>query len=106
MSKVTLYTLAGCKNCEQLKAILEDIYLEYKEVICTNSSNDSECERVESAIGCDTYPVAVVEKDTKLYINYCGSGNDLMVKKRLSSGAETVTVMNTLQMVELILKNK
>jgi len=117
-TKLTLYTLSGCKKCQHLKELLLHEQLSYDEILCDNDSNSVKCDNIEIDVDCNFYPMAVlskkIEKDKggyfvyaeeKLVIHYCTKYDDLLIKRKINNECLAMCVHTNADMVELIKKN-
>lgn len=117
-SKITAYTLSGCKNCENLKAVLAQENIRYQEVVCSDRSNDATCDNIESIVNCQMYPIVKITKkverdaggyhvykDSHTIVHYCRTYDDANTKKKLGDDYSSICVYSTTELVETILKN-
>jgi len=118
-NKITLYTLAGCKNCENVRTALSNEGIAFSEVVCSDRSNDAPCDNIERIVDCQLYPIVkitnkvekdsggfFVYKDSHLIIHYCRTYDDTNTKKKLGDDYSSICVHSSLEMINTIIKNK
>ena len=118
-TKLTLYTLSGCKKCLHLKELLDVEQIAYDEVLCDNNNNSIKCDNLEIEVDCNFYPMAIltkkIEKDKggyfvyaeeRLVIHYCTRYDELLIKIKINNDYLAMRVHTNADMVELIKKNR
>lgn len=118
-TKLTLYTLDGCKKCQALKDTLTIESIVFDEISCDQDRNGIRCDNMEIDLDCNFYPIAVitkkVEKDRGGYhvyteentaIHFCTKYDELMIKRKIKNDYFAMCVHNTTEMIDLIKKNK
>ena len=81
---IKIYVLEGCDKCKKLKANLDSLKLEYKEIPCEQYPNM--CDNIEDVTGVDSYPM--VDLDGKiLYIaeKYSNIGKVKSITENIST---------------------
>jgi len=100
--KITLYTLNGCGFCEELKKMLTTASISYNAIEC--GDKNKYCDELEAIASCDSYPMAIIEKNPFERVIICLSNNyeNLKEIKKIDRKTILVNVHSILNMLDVI----
>jgi len=64
-----IITVSGCGYCNDYKLALKKANIKFAELVCENDPGF--CNDLESYVGCNLYPISIIETDTGITVTIC-----------------------------------